>query len=526
MDLDIFARSLSGDRRARIELFKKHVHASSRVRKFGADYPDLDEFLHDCFRNLICTGHAWDKEGRLSEWVESVALWTALQHERSRDMAAHSASGEIRICAEFEGDEGPRNVQLKSYAPPAVGLSASPSAWLEAILDQPERTVFILRAIDGARWEEIAARTGKPVRTIGPAFSRAVARLARVFGAPPPIGDDFVPVFERAARNPLQPEGRAVSVHLDNSCYESTPELQEIGITTAVDARSTLLWDSAGKQDARLLDHLHHCSYCEELQAALARVRRALSSGPDSPIQLCPGAFTLFDSGMERRETVDEHVLGCSRCREERARLGGGEAAQPVVESNPGAGKKVAIVCGILVLLGSAGFGGFYYFQERKTAAAAIPAAADPAPEQTTVLPDRRYADLASALQYKREDILPMIKPESRAEADRVLVHMATRNLEAALKTSAPLATQKPDPGVLMLYSMALFEMRQLSGAYRQMLASEAMPPRLPFRCWAMFNLALAVADRTVIDREAEHLAGDPTYGVAVAATMKKVRAR
>ena len=53
-ELDIFARSLSGDRRARTELFRKYLHDSSRVCRLGVNYEDLNDFLHDCFS--ACNG--------------------------------------------------------------------------------------------------------------------------------------------------------------------------------------------------------------------------------------------------------------------------------------------------------------------------------------------------------------------------------------------------------------------------------------------------------------------------------------
>lgn len=94
-DLDIFSRSLGGDRRARTELYKKFVRGSSRITRLGAGYPDSKDFLHDCFNNLLRTGHSWDKESSLSHWVETVALWTLLQYERQRDMGARGAKGAI-----------------------------------------------------------------------------------------------------------------------------------------------------------------------------------------------------------------------------------------------------------------------------------------------------------------------------------------------------------------------------------------------------------------------------------------------
>src|SRR5487761_1928974 len=94
-DLDIFARSLSGDWESRNELFKRFVWGNSRVRRLGLRYGQLDDFLHDCFTNLLRTGHQFNKEQDLDDWVESVAAWTALERQRLRDVD----EGQVRLCA-------------------------------------------------------------------------------------------------------------------------------------------------------------------------------------------------------------------------------------------------------------------------------------------------------------------------------------------------------------------------------------------------------------------------------------------
>src|SRR5487761_2454934 len=127
VELDIFTRSLSGDRRARTELFKKYVRDSARVGRLGAGSPDLNDFLHDCFNNLLRTGHAWDHEGSLAHWVTSVATWTVLENERQRDMSARCAKGEIRMCAEIEATDAAPGLLPAAYAPPLLGAEDSPS---------------------------------------------------------------------------------------------------------------------------------------------------------------------------------------------------------------------------------------------------------------------------------------------------------------------------------------------------------------------------------------------------------------
>src|ERR1700733_7736328 len=103
-DLDIFKRSLAGDRRARMEFFKKFILENSHVRAYGVAYRQMDDFLHDCFANVLRTGHTFAEEQDLGDWVESVAAWTALERRRFRDSGNTSVTGRVRLCAGIEGD--------------------------------------------------------------------------------------------------------------------------------------------------------------------------------------------------------------------------------------------------------------------------------------------------------------------------------------------------------------------------------------------------------------------------------------
>ena len=77
-----------------------------------------------------------------------------------------------------------------------------------------------------------------------------------------------------------------------------------------------------------------------------------------------------------------------------------------------------------------------------------------------------------------------------------------------------------------MIYAMSLFRTGLMTDAYREMLKSEAMPPRHPLRCWVMLQFSLFVGDKSVIEREAGHLAGDKEYKDKVAKILKEVHAR
>jgi DNA-directed RNA polymerase specialized sigma24 family protein len=529
-ELDIFTRSLGGDRRARTELYKKFLRDSSRVCRLGAGYADLNDFLHDSFNNLLRTGHSWDKETSLSHWVETVAIWTALINERQRKMSARGTKGEIRMCAEFEGEDATRGEVLPAYAPPLAGEEDSPASRILALLNEPDKTVFRKRALEHGSWEDAATAAGKPLNTIGPIFARVVARIARFFGAPPLMDEDLVPVFARAAADPQKPEGRAISVQLDTTFYTVTPEMQKLGLSTAYEARMVTLWDTAASTtppaDA-LRRHLDQCHYCTDLLRALILMQQALLCPPGVEFHLCPGSFNLSNAPDMVREAFDRHLAQCSFCREERTQLLDRQAPRNVPEEGrkdeaAGAGKKMMWVVTALVVLGLGSFFGFRYFAARDN----VPASASLNPETLTptVSMDARYVKLVKDIPIDDGRILASVKPENRSSAKFVIDQFSLGEVSQALSVSSQLAPKLKDPGIQMLYAMCLYKTQLMTDGYREMQKAEAMAPREAFRCFVMFDFALMVGDRKIMDREAEHLANDPTYGPQVKAIMEKVK--
>jgi DNA-directed RNA polymerase specialized sigma24 family protein len=532
-ELDIFARSLSGDRRARTELYKKYLRDNSRVCRLGSGYADNKDFLHDCFSNLLSTGQSWRKQESLTRWVESVAVWTALENERQRDMTARAAQGEIRMCAEFEGDDATHSEALSAYAPPLLGATDSPSARILALLGETDRIVFRKRAMESGTWEETAKASGKPLNAVGPIFARAAARLARLFGAPPPMDDDLVPVFGRAAADPQKPEGRTISLRLDATFYEVTPEMQKIGMTLAYDTRILVLWDtavSATPPGDALRRHLDQCHYCTDLLRALILLHQALQCGPGTEFHLCPGSFTLANAPDMVREAFDQHLAQCSICRGERTQALDGQVprqARHASDEGSGTGGRKTMVWGAvaLILLIGASFAGYRYVAGRR--AAAMSSMVLTSEHATpTVLVDPRYKDLVQDVPLDDFRIMASVLPANRAAVKHAIDQFSLGRADNALMASADLAGKSNDPGVEMMYAMSLYYTHLMTDAYREMLKSEAMPPRDSFRCWIMFQFSLMVGDKKIMEREAEHLSADPTFGERVKKSMTAVRER
>jgi DNA-directed RNA polymerase specialized sigma24 family protein len=538
-ELDIFNRSLSGDRRARTELYKKFVHGSSRVRRLGAGYSSTNDFLHDCFNNLLRTGHSWDTEESLTRWVDSVAGWTALANRRQRDMHARGARVEIRMCAEFEGEDVVHGEVLSAYAPPILGGEDSPPARILALLNDTEKTIFRKRAMENATWEETAAAAGKPLAAgnplndVGQIFARLLTRIARLFGAPPPMDDDLVPVVSRVFADPMKPEGRAISLQLDTAFYSLTPEMHSIGLKTAYEARIVVLWTAAQSTppDEALRRHLDKCHYCADLHRALLLMQRALLSPPGVAFHLCPGAFTLTNSPDLVREPFDRHLAECSICREERTQVVDGQAPRQVLETahaqtSGGAGKKIAWALAAALLLGVGSVAGYHYFAPRKVEPPAPTIVLTSDKPHATVGLDPRYKDLVQDVPMDEVRVLASVLPANRPAIKFALDQLSLGQASQALMVSAQVAKKGDDPGAQMLYAMSLFRTRLMTDAYREMLKSEAMSPRDSLRCWIMLQFALVVGDRPVIEREAQHLANDPRYKDRAGKIMDRVRDR
>ncbi len=533
-ELDIFSRSLAGDRRARTELYKKYVRDSSRVCRLGVDYSDIKDFLHDCFNNLLRTGQSWNKQESLPRWVESVAVWTALGNERQRDMSARGAQGAIRMCAEIEGEDGAQGAVLNAYAPPLLGPEDSPSARILALLAEPEKMVFRKRAMEGGTWEETASAAGKPLNAVGPIFARAAARLARFFGAPPPMDDDLIPVFSRASADPQKPEGRAISLQLDAVFYALTPEMQTIGLTTSYDARIVMLWDTAANAtppgDA-LRRHLDQCHYCTDLLRALILLHQALLCAPGVEFHLCPGSFTLANAPDMVREAFDQHLAQCSICRGERTQALEGQVPRQVSQvADEGSGnnsrKMIAWGAAALIVLLVVSFAGYRYVAHRNEEERKASEALTAEHQTPTVAVDPRYKDLVQDVPLDDSRIMASVLPKNRAAIKLAIDQFSLGQASNSLMISSDLAGKGNDPGAEMIYAMSLYYTRLMTDAYREMLKSEAMPPRDSFRCWIMFQFSLMVGDRKVIDREAEHLSDDPTFGERVKKVMKVVQQR
>ena len=447
-EIDLVTRSLGGDRRARTELYKKYFRDNSRVASLGADYPDRTDFLHDCFTNFLRGSRTWDKEGTLTACVERVAAGTAMERTRAAGLKAQIEQGTVRLCAEVECEDGR---SLERYSPPSTIEDNSPLACVADLLDELQASVIKRRVIEKAGWEETAEALGKPLTAIGPAFCRALGRISRLTGAPPPVEEDLEPVFARMAKDPTIPEGRQITIQLDPTFYTVTPELRKIGLNTSLEARSVALWDaaiSAEPPGAALQDHLDKCHYCADLLKSFLLLQEMPGMTADNLI-LCPSAYSLAVTPEKTRAIFDEHCAECKLCAAERAEMLHGEVlkapAQPKPtkpKGEPSPRKRLAAMSAALAALILIPVG-VYWYHARSQEPAETQASAAPHSDLLTVMVDPRLSKLVEPVQLDekaRGRVMQAALPANKAPMQDALNQFTLGNFEIAEAMIEPVA--------------------------------------------------------------------------------------
>ncbi len=105
-------------------------------------------------------------EGNPEGWFATVTRHAFLRRRRG---AGRSARREAAVARR---DEGPATVDVVARAEAARRVAAAVLA-----LDEPYRTVLLLRYYDGLPPRDVAARTGAPVETVRTRLARGIARL-------------------------------------------------------------------------------------------------------------------------------------------------------------------------------------------------------------------------------------------------------------------------------------------------------------------------------------------------------------
>jgi hypothetical protein len=534
---DLFSRALNADWDSRVEFFKRFVWENSRVRRLGVGCSNMDDFLHDVFTNILRTAHSFDLDENLGEWVEYVATWTALERRRMRDSNGPDAA-RVRLCASMERDEPGNRGRLSAYHPPKNGPADTLTAWLSSTLGEPQFTVLSASSKTNATLEDAASAAGRQLNTAGPMVVKAVDRMSRFFGAPPPLNQDLEPVFAWMVRmdasvskgDPGKLKGRIQSMNLDPTFYAVTPEMRRLGLSVPSEVRTMVLWDAARSSEAPnepLREHLAQCRYCSDLLRALLRLHQALKSPPDVDFLICPGACTLLDRRADTEDTFDRHLEQCTACQHERTRAKEEVETGARAERKPGKipTTRIAwITAGLLIVIAAVVFLRSSRGEVDAGAAAKSeqPAIVKPPAPHVTVNP--RYAGLSQMVNVSDPKLMESVLPRNRKAVYSLISQMSAGEFTEARLILTALADD--DPGAQLLESFILYQLNATDEAYGAMLRAESMPPPNSFRCWTTMQSAINVGDLPVVRREAQHLSADPAYAARAKDLLSRVEAR
>ena len=532
-ETDLLTRSRSGDYRSRVDLYRKFIHGNASVRRHGAHYSHLDDFLQDCFANLLRSGDIVSGERGLTEAVEQIAAATALERDRSRAIDLAAQGRQVRLCAAIE-DDGPGNL-LSSYVPPCSGTADSLHSRMAAVCGEAQFKMLRAQSMENAGWERLAAIAPKPAAAAGATFARAVERLSRLFGAPPPLNQDFEPVFSdvsasdaRARRSdPGKPRGRVIAMQLDPEFYVVTPELRKVGVSMPADARTIRLWDAARSSEApdeALRTHLAKCRYCTDLFRSLLLVHQAVCMPDRADFLLCPAASTVLMDSDDLSDSCRNHLDACVLCRNERNEAFGLEelaAHEPETGALRAAKKKVVLWSAVALILAA----GVVIALMHRSPAPPQTTSAVSAPAQPAVFPDPKYRSLLKQAQLDATKLLPSFHQSNQLVMMEAMGDLGRGDSVHAKIISERVSNLTNDPGARTLLAVCLFGEQRSADGYREMQTAEATPPRNVYRCWLLLQCALLEGDTAIAEREIGHLAGDPEYGPRVKDLQSRMQA-
>lgn len=153
----LIERLKKGERAAQAELFDRYVSMVERIlfRLLGPD-PELQDLAQEAFiQALSSINQYWGTDGALESWLRSVTIRTALKRVRWR---------RTRRWLGFSSHEA--HLELPTNMNPSTQVTLARAIELLNRLQISEKTVFVLRFIEGMQLKEIADACGISVATV------------------------------------------------------------------------------------------------------------------------------------------------------------------------------------------------------------------------------------------------------------------------------------------------------------------------------------------------------------------------
>lgn len=158
----------SGDERATREFYRAHIAPVHRcvARILGPGDPDIDDVVQQTFLAALAGAHKFDGRAKVSTWLVGIASRRALDAARSR----HRRRRWSKIT-EWVGLGQPAS------APDARHEALSEAEAALSSLHPDQRTVFVLKEVEGYTFQEISDMTGIGISTLHARLKAARRRI-------------------------------------------------------------------------------------------------------------------------------------------------------------------------------------------------------------------------------------------------------------------------------------------------------------------------------------------------------------
>ena len=169
----------AGDERAVRELYREHVERVHRcvARILGPADPDVEDVVQQTFLAALDGAGGFDGRSKVSTWIVGIATRRALDAARARHRRRRW--GKI---TEWVGLGRPAS------SPDARHDALSQAEAALAALNPDQRTVFVLKEVEGYTFQEIADMTGTGISTLHARLKAARRRIDDHLADPGPGG--------------------------------------------------------------------------------------------------------------------------------------------------------------------------------------------------------------------------------------------------------------------------------------------------------------------------------------------------
>ncbi|MFK7990854.1 MAG: RNA polymerase sigma factor [Sandaracinaceae bacterium] len=158
----------AGDERATRELYRAHIAPVHRcvARILGPGDPDIDDVVQQTFLAALAGAPKFDGRAKVSTWLVGIASRRALDAARARHRRRRWSK-----VTEWVGLGQPAS------APDARHEALSEAEAALAALHPDQRTVFVLKEVEGYTFQEISDMTGIGISTLHARLKAARRRI-------------------------------------------------------------------------------------------------------------------------------------------------------------------------------------------------------------------------------------------------------------------------------------------------------------------------------------------------------------